>query len=197
MDERETGACTAFLNGNRLASGTPEDVSVACRAALAAAPHAEIRVFDDATARPVDFDLRGSTEEVRARHAAPPRRPGRPKLGVVAREVTLLPRHWEWLGAQRGGASVALRRLIDEARAESAAADRTRAAQEAAFRFLQAMAGDRPHFEEAIRALFASDAGRFAAQMAGWPEDITAYARKLASPALTPAAAPASRDPAM
>ena len=192
MDEQGTGACTAFLNGNRLASGAPEDVAVACRAALAAAPEAEIRVFDDATAQPIDFDLRGSTEEVRARHAAPPRRPGRPKLGVVAREVTLLPRHWEWLAAQRGGASVALRRLVDEARAETASTDRARAAQEAAFRFLQAMAGDRSCFEEVIRALFAGDAARFNERMKGWPEDIAAYARKLAAPALAPEASPAS-----
>lgn len=192
MDEQGTGACTAFLNGNRLASGAPEDVAVACRAALAAAPEAEIRVFDDATAQPIDFDLRGSTEEVRARHAAPPRRPGRPKLGVVAREVTLLPRHWEWLAAQRGGASVALRRLVDEARAETASTDRARAAQEAAFRFLQAMAGDRSYFEEVIRALFAGDAARFNERMKGWPEDIVAHARKLAAPALAPEASPAS-----
>ena len=46
----------------------------------------------------------------------PPRGPGRPKLGVVAREITLLPRHWDWLAQQTGGASVAIRKLVEEAR---------------------------------------------------------------------------------
>ena len=76
---------------------------------------------------------------------------------MVAREVTLLPRHWEWLAQQSGGASVALRRLVDQARRGTEDKDRIRRAQEAAYRFMSAMAGNRPNFEDAIRALFAGD----------------------------------------
>ena len=115
---------------------------------------------------------------------APPRGPGRPKLGVVAREVTLLPRHWDWLNAQPGGASVALRKLVEEARRANEGKDRVRQSQEAAYRFMSVMAGNRPGFEEATRALFAGRAGRFDQLIEPWPEDVRHYARKLAAPAL-------------
>ena len=104
---------------------------------------------------------------------------GRPKLGVTAREVTLLPRHWEWLAAQPGGASVTLRKLVEEARRASGAQQKVRQAQEAAYRFMSAMAGDFPGFEEATRALFADDRNRFEQHMAEWPVDIRNYALRL------------------
>ncbi|MBB4636917.1 DUF2239 family protein [Longimicrobium terrae] len=113
---------------------------------------------------------------------AAPRRRGRPSLGVVAREVTLLPRHWEWLATQPGGASVAIRKLVEEARRTSAAADQRRAARDAAYRFLSAMGGDLPGFEEAARALFADDAARFASLIAAWPADVRDYVQNLAFP---------------
>src|SRR5262249_23923066 len=112
-----------------------------------------------------------------------PRKPGRPKLGVVAREVTLLPRHWEWLASQPGGASVALRKLVDEARKRRAGEDMRRSSQEAAFRFMSAMAGDEPGFEEANRALFAGSIERFRNSIATWPGDVAAHANKLAAQA--------------
>ncbi|WP_428990320.1 DUF2239 family protein [Methylocapsa aurea] len=105
---------------------------------------------------------------------------GRPKLGVVAREITLLPRHWDWLAAQPGGASAALRRLVETARREGGTDGRQRAAREAAYRFLSAVAGDLPGYEEALRALFSGDAARFEAQMTEWPKDVRAYALRLA-----------------
>ena len=180
---------TAFEGLRRLASGPLADVVLAIRRAtqLASGP---IAVFSDSTGRAVDLDLRGSDDEVRARldepappNAAPetaPRGRGRPKLGVVAREVTLLPRHWEWLNAQPGGASVALRKLVDEARRASGDKDRLRAARDAAYHFMSAMAGDFPGFEEASRALFADDRRRFASQIAAWPDDIRDHLVKLA-----------------
>jgi len=109
-----------------------------------------------------------------------PRGRGRPKLGVVAREVTLLPRHWDWLNAQPGGASVALRKLVDEARRTNSDKDRLRAARDAAYYFMSAMAGDLPNFEEASRALFADDRRRFVSQITNWPEDIRDHVVKLA-----------------
>ena len=137
-------------------------------------------------ARPVELDLRGTLQDVRARltpaEALPEAavRRGRPKLGVVAREVTLLPRHWAWLNAQPGGASVALRKLVEQARKTSGDIDRDRAQTEAAYRFLSALAGNLPGYEEALRALFAADRAAFAARIAAWPPDVRDYAVKLA-----------------
>jgi uncharacterized protein len=181
---------TAFDGERRLASGALIDVAIAVQAGTAAGAQGPLLVFDDASGAVIDLDLRGSRAEVAARLAAPPDEPpaaprgrGRPRLGVVAREVTLAPRHWEWLALQPGGASAALRRLVEEARRSSAPKDRVRAAQEGAYRFMAAMAGDRPGFEEATRALFADDRPRFERCVAPWPGDVGAYAMKLAAPA--------------
>jgi len=105
---------------------------------------------------------------------------GRPKLGVVAREVTLLPRHWEWLATQPGGASVALRKLVEEARRTHAGSDKRRNAQEAAYHFMAAIAGNLPGFEEATRALFANDQEGFRGRLVAWPDDVREHAIKLA-----------------
>src|SRR5262249_47903602 len=153
-------------------------------------PPVPIVIFDDTTGRSLDLDLRGSDEEIVARLPVPassapetqttePRGRGRPKLGVVAREVTLLPRHWEWLNAQRGGASVALRKLVDEARRANGDRDHLRAARDAAYHFMSAMAGNLANFEEASRALFADDRRRFAGLIAEWPPDIRDHIVKL------------------
>jgi hypothetical protein len=113
-----------------------------------------------------------------------PRGPGRPKLGVVAREITLLPRHWEWLASQPGGASVALRKLVEHATRANAGKDRVRASQNAAYRFISVMAGDRVGFENTARALFAGDAAAFNRLVDAWPKDIRDYAKRLAADAL-------------
>lgn len=173
---------TLFAGEQRLASGAPAEVAVAAHAAAQGDYEGPVLAFEDATGRVVDLDLRGSPAEVAARYAPQAvRRPrGRPKLGVVAREVTLLPRHWEWLAAQPGGASVALRKLVDAARrADDGATDR-KVRQEAAYRFMASMAGDLPGYEEALRALFAGDRTVFDAQVAAWPGDLATHARKLA-----------------
>jgi len=107
--------------------------------------------------------------------------PGRPRLGVVGREVSLLPRHWDWLEAQPGGASAALRRLVDEARKRDPAQQRIRQAIEAAYRFMTALAGDRPGYEEATRALYAGDRARFASLIAAWPPDVVCHIERLAT----------------
>jgi len=153
-----------------------------------------ILAFDDATGRVIDFNVRGSDADIAARYAAPapsgtsaedgapsePRGRGRPKLGVVAREVTLLPRHWDWLASQPGGASVVLRRLVEQERRTGGAKEQRRAAQEAAYKFMSAIGGDLPGFEEATRALFADNWTRFEGQLAHWPVDIRNYAIRLA-----------------
>src|SRR4051812_42277655 len=154
---------TAFQGERRLASGPLSAVALAVKRAKPAESE-PIAMFSDATGRPIDLDLRGSDQEVLARLPqageavvpAAPRGRGRPKLGVVPREVTLLPRHWEWLNAQPGGASVALRRLVEEARRTHADRDERRTTRDAAYHFMSAMAGDPPGLWEACRALFAS-----------------------------------------
>jgi hypothetical protein len=186
-------ACVAFEDGRLIAQGSPAEVAVAVKKRLAKRDHGHVLMFDHASGKVLDLNLHGSDKEITARyerHAelereAPeaPRGPGRPKLGVVAREVTLLPRHWEWLNAQPGGASVALRRLVDEARKAAGGRDRKRAAQEAAYRFLSAIAGNYPDYEEALRALFAGDGAKFDTLTKGWPPDAREHARRLASPA--------------
>jgi len=169
--------CTAFEDSRQIAAGLLAEVALAVR--NAASP---VLVFDDATGGVIDLDLRGSAEEIAARYGAreEPRSRGRPKLGVTAREVTLLPRHWEWLATQRGGASAALRRLIDEARKGDDTAERRRLANERAYRFMSAIAGDLPGFEEATRALFAGDAERLGREMSGWPDDVCRHVLRLA-----------------
>lgn len=192
---------TAFAGHRILAAGALADVALAVKRALATRSNDPILVFDDLSGKQVDLDLRGDDAAVAERHRAPadaappapeapdaaaeetpPRGRGRPKLGVVAREVTLLPRHWDWLAAQPGGASVVLRKLVEQARRDNESADRRRQRQEAAYRFMSAMAGNLPGFEEATRALYAEDRERFAAQVASWPQDVRGYALGLAWP---------------
>ena len=180
---------TAFIGERRLASGPAGDVALAVKRA-ARQQDEPIIIFDDGTGRSIDFDLRGEDREVLARLAPPPseetappsapRGRGRPRLGVIAREVTLLPRHWEWLNVQPGGASVALRKLVEEARRASGDKDRERQARDAAYHFMSTMAGNLPQFEEASRALFADDRRRFTGLIADWPADIRDHVVKLA-----------------
>ena len=206
MDVLQPRWCTAFVGGERVAHGERPVVARECKALIDAGEGRIVLIYDDATGERVEIDFRGSSEDVLRRlvgdggsdgspaggseePAAPgkeagPRGPGRPRLGVVGREVTLLPRHWEWLNAQPGGASVALRKLVEQARRANAGKDRERRAQEAAFRFMSAMVGDEVGFEEAARALFAADKERFEEHSESWPTDLRDYARALAADAL-------------
>ena len=193
--------CIAFEGDRCIATGDLRDVARAAKQTLDRRKDASVLVFDGMTGGPIDLDFRGTVDDVLARlpdmadapgtaedTAAPaPRGPGRPKLGVVAREVTLLPRHWEWLAQQSGGASVALRKLVDEARRANRDKDRIRYAQEAAYRFIAAMAENKPHYDEVARALFAGDAERFETWTATWPADVRDHARRLAAVAFEPA----------
>lgn len=200
MNSSQSQTCSAFAGSNLLASGELAQVAVAAKAALDGGESASILIFDDVTSQLVEVDFRGTATDVAQRLAAstvaepalepvaqandePARGRGRPKLGVVPREVTLLPRHWEWLNAQPGGASVALRKLVEAARHANEGKDRQRKAQEACYRFMAAMAGDQPGFEEASRALFAGDTVQWASQIASWPTDIRNHADKLAGAA--------------
>ena len=172
-------AYTAFQGFRRVSGGTADELV----GFLRSQPQGAVLVFDDVTGTQIDLDLRqavGEKPQETAEAPAEPRGRGRPRLGVIAKEVTLLPRHWDWLSLQPGGASVALRKLVDEARRASGDRDRVRAAQEAAYRFMSAIAGNLPDFEEATRALFAYDRRRFTQLIAAWPDDVRDYAVRLA-----------------
>jgi hypothetical protein len=169
----------AFEGWRRIASGPLAEIEAAVQQAMARAA-APVLVFDAATSWPVEIAPAGAPR--------PPATPaargrGRPRMGVAAREVTLLPRHWAWLGRQHGGASAALRRLVEGAMRTHLQADRVREAREAAYRFMSAMAGNLPGFEEATRALFRGDEARLAAETATWPADVRDHARGLAAAA--------------
>ena len=148
---------SAFSGFDHLASGSLPQVYEACRQDTAAL------IFDRETGRVVDIDPRFPPSEETVR-------PGRPKLGVTAREVTLLPRHWDWLATQPGGASVALRQLVEEASRNPRAQQRARC--DAAYRFATALVGNAPGYEEAIRALYAGHGEEFSAHIEGWPADV-------------------------
>jgi hypothetical protein len=192
---------TSFNGHQRIASGRLTVNALAVKHALASDVPSPLLIFCDQTGQVVDVDIRGSDAEICARlppeeeqlqgtESAPidagesgePRGRGRPKLGVVAREVTLLPRHWDWLAAQPGGASVTLRKLVDEARRANVDRDRQRRASACAYHFMSVMAGDMAGFEEASRALFANDAPTFRQLTAAWPADVRDYVRHLADP---------------
>ena len=186
-----TTPCTAFHGTAYIAAGDLKKVALAAKAVVDAGQTELVLIFNDLTGAVVDVDFRGTAAEVArrldARHegsnpaTALPRGPGRPRLGVVAREVTLLPRHWDWLATQPGSASVALRRLVEAARRDTSGKDRVRGSQAAAYKFMSAMAGDEPGFEEATRALFAGHMPRFDALIDGWPPDVRDHARRLAT----------------
>jgi len=201
MNQSDQASWIAFAGTRRIHSGMPADVTRAAKVAVDDGEQA-VLVFDG-TSRVVDIDYRGSDQDVITRlghddastptnsnggaeDVSPylenpePRGRGRPRLGVVAREVTLLPRHWDWLATQPGGASAAVRRLVDAARQSSADKDRLRTAKETAYRFISAMAGNEQGFEDATRALFAGDEARFVAMSDSWPRDVREHARALA-----------------
>jgi hypothetical protein len=183
-----TGSYSVFLGAKHLCTGPLNQAITAAKAAADSASTERLAVFDNSSGLRIDFDFRGSLEDVTARlekhpmlsqaekEALKPRGPGRPKLGVIAREVTLLPRHWDWLAEQPGGASVALRKLVEMAKRENQAKDLARKAQEASHRFMWDMAGDQAGFEEASRAFYARDYAGFEQALQAWPEDVRTHA---------------------
>lgn len=188
--------CTAFLSKQRIAGGTIPEVAAIVKNVIGDDANTPVVIFNDITSAVIEVDFRGSVQDVLQRieqttaqpdvnrseaneDATIPRGRGRPKLGVVSREVTLLPRHWDWLNSQPGGASVALRKLVEEARRVNGQHDAIRQAQNAAYRFMSTMASDQPEFEEAMRAFFASDFAQFSKLITDWPVDVRAHILKL------------------
>lgn len=187
-------SCTAFLGVEVVSSGSLQHVVTTVKDALNDRDLTQLLIFDDATGKPIDVDFRGKTDDVIKRLGEPfgkssgiemnhqtTRRVGRPKLGVVSGEVTLLPRHWEWLKSQPGGASVTLRKLINEASRAGDQQSTIRESQEATYNFMTAMAGDFNQYEEALRALYAGDSDRFYYLIDAWAPDIRNHIQRLAA----------------
>lgn len=190
MKPSDDQICTAFKNSRLLATGSMVDVALAAKTELDKNPKANVMVFDDSTGQFIEFDYRGSEEKFIQRlkvmvtpSESEPKGPGRPKLGVVSREIGLLPRHWDWLALQPEGASSVLRKLVDAAIKKNAAKDDVRRAQDATYKFMSIMAGDLPGYEEALRAFYASDRPKFVKQLGDWPKDVRDHILKLAKPA--------------
>jgi uncharacterized protein len=197
MDGQNQQSCTAFEGYRLIATGSLRSVATKVKEVVDRGEQDPVLIFDDSTSAPIELDFRGSMQDVLQRLEPPPvitesaaeapqmdrGRVGRPKLGVVAREVTLLPRHWDWLNSQPGGASVALRKLVDEARRSSRSEDEMRRGREVTYKFMSAIGGNLPGFEEAARALFAGNPEQFHRLTASFPVDIRDHVAELAKAA--------------
>jgi hypothetical protein len=198
MNTLQLSFFTAFSGMQCIAAGNLSAVVTVVKPLIDNGPEQNILILDDLTSESIEVDFRGSLNVVLSRLPKPAvvgdetpavdtvvRTAGRPRLGVVPREVTLLPRHWEWLAKQPGGSSVALRKLVEAASRANETQDRIRQAQEAAYRFMSTMAGNQPGYEEAVRALFADKPEQFGSQTEAWPVDVRDHARMLALRAFT------------
>jgi hypothetical protein len=186
MSAHDRASCSAFDQHRLIASGALAEVVRAAKMALDAGAREPLLLFDDSSSRQIEVDFRGTLDAVLARlptekqPVAISRGPGRPKLGVVAREVTLLPRHWDWLSQQSGGASAVLRQLVEQAARSGAPKQRARLAMEAVDRFMHAMTGDFSGHEEASRAFYRGEQDHFASVIAPWPVDVRDHVSRLA-----------------
>lgn len=193
MEVNEVSTCTAFDEIKKVASGPIKEVAVKVKEHLKKNPKARILIYNDRTSDLVEIDFRGTIDTVLKRleeieaagESADDKKsgPGRPKLGVIAKEVTLLPTHWEWLAKQPGGASVTLRKLVEETKKKNFAKDQLRLAQESTYKFMTSMAGDYEKYEEALRALYAKDQKKFNDLISNWPKDIREHTIKLSKQA--------------
>ncbi len=195
MEKTDRQSYTAFDGQKLIFQGTLEEVVLKVKKRQQAYPNGSLLVFSDATGKQMDFDLRGSEKEILQRletFISPNLKtpsasgPGRPKLGVVAREVSLLPRHWEWLSTQSEGASGTIRRLIDSARTATTPASRLKQYQERTYKFMEAIAGNLPGYEEALRALYSKNKTKFKDHISSWPQDVRTHASELANPVFDP-----------
>jgi hypothetical protein len=189
MSAHDTSSFSAFNHHHLIANGPLHDVARAAKQALESGVREPLLLFEDASSRQIEIDFRGTLDDVLARlnpagrESVPSanRGPGRPKLGVVSREVTLMPRHWDWLGQQPGGASSVLRRLVEQAARGGSPKERARLAVESADRFMRVMAGDLPGYEEASRAFYRSEREMFASLIKPWPADVGTHLQRLAA----------------
>lgn len=194
-----TPAWIAFDGTTKISHAAPNQVAIDVKTYVDAHPLSNVLVFDATTSQQLDMDAPGSLlaalhslpisqltaeSDSSTQEANPTKSVGRPKLGVTAKEVTLLPRHWDWLTKQPGGASVALRKLVEQAQRANKDIDRMRVARDAAYKFMNAMAGNEAGFEEATRALFAGNLSALRDVTEAWPKDVREHGLSLAESSL-------------
>lgn len=195
MDEQET--YTAFDAGVRVAGGSLREVVLKIKRRLGRSENSSVLIFSDTSGQTIDFNFHGTIQDVESRldtyvgrgDIARTAGPGRPKLGVMSREVSLLPRHWEWLARQPGGASSTIRKLVEEARRRASAQAGVKHFQERVYRFISVVAGNLDGYEEALRALYRSDREGFGRNVRNWPTDVKVHAVELAKPVFAGASA--------
>lgn len=185
---------TAFEDHKILSQGSLEDVVLKVKKRFEKSPESQIVIYSDATGKSMDFNFQGSEKEVLKRlevYTTPENSnevssgPGRPKLGVISREVSLLPKHWEWLATQSGGASNTLRKLVEENMKKNSSVNSVKAAQERTYKFMSVEAGDLENYEEALRALYRKDKERLSSEIKTWPRDVQKHILELAKPVFT------------
>lgn len=180
---------TAFEEFKIVSQGTLDDVAISVKHRLKEQGSSNILIFSDSTGRQIDLDLSGTDKQVLDRlkvfttsSVQTQSGAGRPKLGVLPREISLLPSHWEWLLNQEGGSSAVIRNLIDE-KMKTQLIHKNKIAQERTYKFLSAHAGNLPSFEDAVRFLYRKDKKKFMDQISGWPKDVLKYTLSLSSDA--------------
>jgi hypothetical protein len=184
------GTYTAFEGTHRLFHGSLEEVVLKIKKRLGKSENSSVLIFSDSTGKTMDFNFQGSEKDVLKRlevyvskdETREASGPGRPKLGVISREVSLLPRHWEWLATQPGGASATIRKLIEEARKKSSGTVSAKQVQERVYRLMSVIAGDMAGYEEALRALYKGDKKLFSHHIKEWPRDVRDYLAEMAKP---------------
>lgn len=180
-----------FLEKDLFAEGTQEEVALKMKKHLSKNKDSSFLTFDESTGKQIDFDLHGTLSDVQKRYESKVEesqnasKVGRPKLGVVSREVSLLPRHWDWLASQPDSASVTLRRLVEDAMKRNKDVDAIRVSQDATYRFMSVMAGDLIGYEEALRALYAREEKSFNRFLSAWPKDISHQIKQYAKGAFS------------
>ncbi|MBN21814.1 MAG: hypothetical protein CL678_11090 [Bdellovibrionaceae bacterium] len=181
---------SAFDDKTLLVQGELDDVVIHIKKHLGKSENSSILIFSDSTGATIDFNFQGTKQDVLKRldmfrspkQKSIPSGPGRPRLGVISREISLLPRHWEWLATQSGGASATLRRLVEEAQKKSSQQVSTKQIQERVYKVMSVLAGDLQGYEEALRALYKKDRKTFFSQIEIWPKDIKKYLKKIGKP---------------
>lgn len=178
--------CIAFSGDIKISSGPILKVAEATKKHLIKKPNSDIQIFDHDTGQFLEVDFRGSLSQVVERmkksfiiETEKIRGPGRPKLGVVSKEITLLPKHWDWLNLQANGASGSIRKLIDEAMKRNVAKDELKRSQNSVYKFMTIMAGNYPLYEEALRAFYANDNAKFKYIITNWPKDVRDHLLKM------------------
>ena len=178
---------TAFEGFQICAHGSLDSVAISIKQRLKKDPTTQFLIFSNSSGKQMDLDLSGSQKVIlerlkiyQASHFSPATGPGRPKLGVISREVSLLPQHWEWLSNQSGGASATIRRLVDEKIKEPVSAEnQIKQAQEVVYRVLSSLAGNLPNYEDVIRFLYRRDKKSFRNAMSDWPKDVVSHTMAL------------------